>query len=147
MKKWIKIPISFILIIFTILVTSQLFVFLSDLAGNRITGYGFHCINEYRQSFEKCHADFSLNSSKYSVDKQNQWVVENGSIGIKRYENCAIINRRNWTCTYDDNSGEFGFKKGIEYNLSFADDDAVFRDGMFWYTSKLNYWITSLKLL
>lgn len=42
-------------------------------------------------------------------------VSQIGDFEPMRYADCAVIDSENWTCTYDDKSGKFGFLGGDYY--------------------------------
>jgi hypothetical protein len=50
----------------------------------------------------------------YRVEQNH--VVHNGSLVISEYEDCAIFDTKNWSCTYSDKSGTFGAKDGIYFS-------------------------------
>lgn len=53
-----------------------------------------------------------LNPTTFSVNEDQQAVVANLVGMVTRYTNCAIQNRRNWQCSYNDGAGTFGFDGG-----------------------------------
>lgn len=64
-------------------------------------------------------------------------VVSKTGAFINKYENCAIFDAKNWSCTYSDNSATFGAKDGIYFNRSntidfphlaqYGDDEGISR--------------------
>ena len=39
---------------------------------------------------------------------------------VERFTKCAVNNRTNWSCKYDDGSAEFGFNNGRYREISFG---------------------------
>ena len=78
-----------------------------------------------------------LNRSTYFVDEENQTVhVRWPGLGlpIEKYTNCAVIDRKNWTCTFNDGSGEVGFTDGIYIDFDFNSDVV--------YVTHLKWWLS-----
>ena len=63
---------------------------------------------------------------KYRIDGQVV-VKQVGDFEPSRYNDCAVINDDNWTCTYDDNSGKFGFRGG-DYFTEALIESSIIRD-------------------
>lgn len=59
----------------------------------------------------------SVTPTRYRINEQ--WVVsQTADYEPKRYTNCAVIDTENWTCTYDDKSGKFGFRGGEYFTVN-----------------------------
>jgi hypothetical protein len=44
---------------------------------------------------------------------------------IERYENCVVLDRKNWTCEFNDESGKFGFNSG-NFVDNYSDSDIIY---------------------
>lgn len=57
-----------------------------------------------------------LNATTYRIDKDSQevfsWLRDNPGTPTDKYTKCNIVNLAQWSCKYDDESGEFGFSNG-----------------------------------
>jgi hypothetical protein len=75
-----------------------------------------------------------FNPTTYKPDIKNRvvfyWVDDSP---VKKLTKCAVVNRKNWTCKYNDESAEFGFKNGDYWNVSLTNNitDDLFKLGMF----------------
>jgi len=60
----------------------------------------------------------TLNEQKYRPSLSRQEVVSwmPGFDFVDRYTKCAVVNRTNWECNYNDGSGRFGFSNGLYWN-------------------------------
>ena len=81
-----------------------------------ITAYPVLCHNDIPTVYD-CVDALALNRTQYKVDTDAQEVISRmpgfeSMTLINKYKNCVIINVKNWTCRYDDGSGEFGFNDG-----------------------------------
>lgn len=95
-----------------------------------ITAYTVECKHPVNISTNyKCNnPEYTLRYTRYKVNVKRQEVV--GWIegfDPTRYKDCAIRNRRNWTCTYNDGSGTFGFNGGnyFDYGLKESTTDKL----------------------
>jgi len=77
---------------------------------HEITAYPIHCAHQVGLTGQCDNVDFALRTTTYKIDKKNQAVL-NWVQGFEVYKltNCAIRNRKNWTCQYSDSDTEFGF--------------------------------------
>lgn len=67
----------------------------------------------------------ALNPTTYS--RQGDSIVSN-TIGIlSRYDRCVVADIENWECTFDDGSGQFGFRQGSHWRDPVFDDVYVGR--------------------
>lgn len=48
----------------------------------------------------------------YKIDAGNNQVFRLNELSVDKYSKCTIADKQNWTCKYDDESGEFGFALG-----------------------------------
>jgi hypothetical protein len=69
----------------------------------------------------------TLNKTTYKVSVKRQDVVGRmADFAPNRYTDCAVVNRKNWSCTYDDGSGSFGFNRGHFWDNDEKNDDWKF---------------------
>lgn len=87
----------------------------------KITAYSLRCPEDYPEG--KC---YPLTTTEYYPSSRNQTVRSKGSLDVVTYKKCSVINRKNWECKYDDESGTFGFLNG-EFH-SYALKDPIFLD-------------------
>jgi hypothetical protein len=87
----------------------------------------------------------TLNERVYKPSSTRQDVVSwMPGLGIvDRYTNCAVVNRKNWQCTYNDGSRTFGFSEGKYWN-----DDSQSKKLGWQYISRFRYlkvkWLNNL---
>lgn len=101
-----------------LIVISALKVFDINLfEGNEIKAYYAMCETQVDE-FGFCdRPDFPLGITTYTVSYNSQRVIsDNGGI-VHKYANCTVKDRKNWTCSYDDESGNFGFVSGTYFNI------------------------------
>lgn len=119
-----------------------LFCILINIFTKKITSYPLFC-DEPIVNFEPCSSvKFAANRTTYKVDTKRQDVISwmpGFSVEIEKYTDCAVLGREDWTCTYDDKSGEFGFIEGKYFtkNLRYPSDDK----NLFSYTSPFKWWL------
>lgn len=80
---------------------------------SEITAYPLHCSHKVGVLGECSNVDFSTRAFIYKVDPKRQevlyWVE---GFEVSKLIDCAIRNRKNWTCKYSDNNTEIGFNNG-----------------------------------
>lgn len=112
----------------------------------QITEYPLACAPEDYVDYKCTKKWLPLNTTSFKPNKSKQEVISgmNGFPGLETYKKCSVLNRRNWTCIYDDESGEFGFKGGDYYSISLTpsvlEDMDVYR-----YVPKYIYKLEELK--
>lgn len=82
---------------------------------NEITAYPVLCEKDKFLKTGDCGNATPLNRTTYRVDKEKQQVLSwmpSVDPETKRYSKCAILSVSQWSCTYDDDSGKFGFSDG-----------------------------------
>lgn len=80
---------------------------------DEISAYPVQCKTKPEYGICKTEPEYTLNKSTYKVNKQRQEVVHwISDFPPDRYTDCAIRDKNNWECTYDDRSGSFGFSNG-----------------------------------
>jgi len=110
-----------------------------------ITAYGIQCPKD----FEEGNGCYTLsNTTTYYPDKKSQTVKTKDNYGIDTLKYCTVINRKNWQCTFNDDSGNFGFNNG-SFKTDLWDEfiiDALRKDEerRYYYVSRphflLEYW-------
>ena len=88
-----------------------------------IVEYGIQCdskpVNNYCPK-----ALFSLRAQHYKPNKDRQEVISwTTGFPPERLTNCAIIDRKNWQCEFDDKSATFGFQDGVYFNYPAVEHD------------------------
>jgi hypothetical protein len=88
-----------------------------------IVSYSLYC--EVETQYNVCPGEtaFALRKTHYKPNKKTQEVlywVEGAS--PSRLTNCAVVNRKNWECEYNDGSAAFGFQNGRYFYFSAQDD-------------------------
>ncbi len=93
---------------------------------SKITTFPVLCQNEL-PTISDCVDATKLNKTTYKVDTEKQhvisWLPGYEKIAlIEQYTKCVVLDVKNWTCTYDDGSGKFGFNNGnyVEESGSFS---------------------------
>lgn len=109
---------------------------------NEITLYTVSCPQDYNG----CYA---LSSTRYKINRKSQEVIYliDGQ-PLFKYTDCAIQDRNNWKCTYDDDSGEFGFTKGEYFFYDWTESNLLHQvtEGNK-YVSKIEYLLVQFGLL
>lgn len=84
-----------------------------------ISEYSYLCIGDVRDF--TCDGYWSPQGSfaTYKVNSKSHEVISKSNYGVTRYKDCAVSDRKNWTCTFEDKSGEFGFRDGVYYRIDF----------------------------
>ena len=80
---------------------------------DEITSYPVMCQVELVNGWCPRGQGLPLNWTTYKVYPDQQMVVSTSRGGsVDRLTNCAVGDRRNWKCTFDDRSGSIGFSDG-----------------------------------
>lgn len=84
-----------------------------SLKSDEIIIYPVSCYDN-NTPVESCKNKYVLGRIAYRIDKRKQEVIEYGldsdSDKLLRLKKCNISTMDNWSCSYNDNSGSFGFK-------------------------------------
>ena len=73
-----------------------------------ITEYPLNCPADYQEG-NGCYAHSPLT---YYPNKGKQIVIRKSEFSIETLTKCTVIDRKNWECKWDDESGVFGFNSG-----------------------------------
>lgn len=119
-KKFLEILGKFLGFIILILIIISIYKFLNIGAffSSEITEYSIIC--KEKPILNKCdNPKYTLSKTNYKVIPNRQevvyWVED---FSPERLTKCAIRNKKNWSCKYNDESAEFGFKDGNFYEIS-----------------------------
>jgi hypothetical protein len=87
------------------------------MSHSQITEYPILCKDTVVEN-QCAHPDHTEAVTTYTVNVDGQFVVYSSDSAfnkgvVRRLSKCAVQDRRNWTCKYDDESGEFGFTSGL----------------------------------
>ena len=132
------------IVIIALAIISIYFFDFSFIKG-QITEYSLVCNKDRYIDYHCTEKWLPLNPTTYKPDINKQTVLYWTLDDIKTLKNCSVVDRRNWTCTYDDSSAEFGFKDGSFWetslkNSSIAEEFLVYR-----YVPKFIYRIEEMK--
>jgi hypothetical protein len=103
--------IVIIVVILGIIIISRIFDW--GFLTSEITSYSVQC--KEKLELGSCKEPLVvLNPTTYKVSSGEQEVLYwiEGVGGIDRLIKCAVKDRKNWSCKYNDESGEFGFTDG-----------------------------------
>lgn len=83
--------------------------------GNEIKAYSALCSNQVE--LNRCNnPSYTGDVKVYTVNVEKQYVLNSNGGYIVKYTKCAVKDRENWQCSFDDNSGKFGFALGQYYD-------------------------------
>lgn len=109
-----------------------------------IRSYQMYCMEKLVAG--QCNAEsYPLSVETYKVDVKEQEVVSwisgwfEGKSSIDRLTKCAIADRKNWSCKYDDESAEFGFQGGRFFQVDLKRSALEALEGEEFYVSRWNY--------
>lgn len=84
-----------------------------------ITEYPVQC--EHVVSLNQCKSpQFTLNKTTYKILSNRQEVIYWSEVTKTpdKLSNCAVINRKNWSCEYKDKSAKLGFTDGKYWSIT-----------------------------
>lgn len=74
---------------------------------------------------ETCVEKIPLNKRVYRIDIEKQvvfsWLSDIPSTQTQKYTKCAIVDINQWSCSYDDESGNFGSNNGVFFENTSTD--------------------------
>ncbi|TSC94409.1 MAG: hypothetical protein CEN87_530 [Parcubacteria group bacterium Licking1014_1] len=119
-KKYFNIFGKFLGLILLILLIISFYKFLniSGFFNSEITEYPVVCKEE--PVLNQCNnPEYTLRKTTYKVIYNRQEVIYwTEDFSTQRLTRCAIKDKKNWSCKYDDESAEFGFTDGKYWNYS-----------------------------
>ncbi len=81
-----------------------------------IKAYSATCKDEVKLNI--CNnPEYASNITTYSVNVGQQYVITSAGGYVSKYTKCAIKDRNNWQCSFNDNSGNFGFAEGRYFDF------------------------------
>lgn len=114
-KRKVLIIIFFLLLLYGFIYAIS-FVDLSFVKGE-IVEYSLSCKSELKNGLCTTKPEFALRRTTYKPNVSGQYVlywVE--GFDISKLNDCAVKNRNNWACTFNDRSAKFGFTGGTYFN-------------------------------
>lgn len=89
-----------------------------------IIAYGLEC--EVKPRYNTCPGRtlFAMRARHYKPNKDRQEVLSwTEGFPPERLKDCAVVDRKNWQCRFDDKSATFGFQNGEYFNYPTVDKD------------------------
>jgi len=105
-----------------ILLVAVVFFFDFGFLKGEITEYSLLCNKEDYVNYWCTKKWLPLNPTTYKPSVARQEVINSTLGSYETLTKCSIVNRRNWTCKYNDESGEFGFKNGQFWEISLGEN-------------------------
>lgn len=112
-----------------------------------ITERGVYC----PKNFHEGNGCYTLGSTTYFPKASRQVVLAKSEFGVQTYKKCSVIDRKNWECKFDDESGTFGFVDGNFHSIPLYEDlsklpkDEIYLNTS--YVSKFRYILEELSIL
>lgn len=115
-------------------VATILFFYVVDwgFLSGRITDYPVMCPSDY-------NGCYTLGTNDYYPSAKNQTVKSKTEFEITTYKKCTVINRKNWECHFDDESGIFGFNNGEYHDYSISGPKFLDKDAMEQWEKETHY--------
>lgn len=109
---------------------------------SEITEYPVQC--KEKVSLNRCNNPYyTLGRTTYKVLPNRQEVLYwNEAISnIEKLTKCAVKDRKNWSCKYNDESAEFGFRDGQFWHISAGKSTPIVEEltEKIYYVSRLEY--------
>lgn len=106
------------IIIFFILLLVIGYFFDFGFIKGEITAYTLICDKENYINYQCKTKWLPLNPTTYKPNYNKQQVLHWTLNDIETLTKCSVADRKNWTCKYNDESAEFGFKNGQFWEIS-----------------------------
>lgn len=134
---------KFLLVIIVVIAIPVYFFDFSFLKGE-ITEYSLSCDKKDFVNYQCTKKWLPLNPTTYKPIVNKQQVLYWTLSDIQTLSKCSVVDRKNWTCRYNDESAEFGFKNGQfwEVSLEKSVSDELFE---FKYVPKFIYRLEEMK--
>jgi hypothetical protein len=143
-KKFLEIFGKFLGFILLLLIIASIYKFLNlgGLFNSEITAYAVIC--KEKPVLNKCdNPEYAHGKTTYKVNESRQeviyWVE---GFPPERLTKCAIKDKRNWSCKYNDESAEFGFNNGNFWEISLEPSHSEWENDLFsriYYPSRTEY--------
>jgi len=88
-----------------------------------ITEYSLLCNKENYIDYRCSEKWLPLNPTTYKPNASKQQVLYWTLSDIQTLNKCSVVNRKNWTCEYNDGSATFGFKNGQYWDTESITDE------------------------
>ena len=128
------------IILFLIIVSIYKFFNIGGLFNSEITEYPVLC--KEKPVFNNCDNPYiPLNPTTYKVLTDRQEVIYwTADLSPSRTTKCAIRDKRNWSCKYEDESGEFGFENGTYWARPLGSSSYLQEEyETYYYPSRIEY--------
>lgn len=141
-KKYFDILSKFLGFIVLILLIVSIYKFLNigSLFSSEITNYPVLC--KEKPILNQCdNPEYTLGKTTYKILSNRQEVLYWHELYKKteRLTKCAIKDKKNWSCKYDDESMEFGFTYGKYWEISSKSSSIDDFWGDVYYSSRTEY--------
>jgi len=111
---------------------------------SEITSYSAMCAITVTNNRCAKHS-FTMGPTTYKVFPNEQTVVYRvKGLPVERLTKCAVADRKNWTCRYNDESAEFGFKNG-KYFMTSLGTASIIKDDEVYHLSRFQYLLFRIK--
>ncbi len=93
-----------------------------------IIAYGLEC--EVKPQYNTCPGKtlFTMRTRHYKPNKDRQEVISwTQGFPPDRLTRCAVVDRKNWKCEYNDKSATFGFENGQYFDYP-AEDKSIYKE-------------------
>ena len=108
-------------VFFGILILGAIFIVkLFDIdffSGNEIKAYSASCKTRVDELGVCDNPLFPLSVKTYTVSYSAQRVISDTGGIVNKYTDCTVKDRKNWHCSFDDKSGDFGFISGTYFDI------------------------------
>lgn len=85
--------------------------------GNEIKAYSASCKTRVDELGFCDNPLLPLSVTTYKVSYNSQRVISDNGGLVNKYTDCTVKDRKNWTCSFDDKSGDFGFASGTFFSI------------------------------
>lgn len=124
-----------------ILVAILILKFLSiDFGGDEIKAYSATCKTKVK--LNTCDSpEIPLGITTYKISYSQQRVISDNGGLVNKYTDCTVKDRKNWHCSFDDKSGDFGFISGTFFNVPNWSKIILLKDslGKTYYPTRFEY--------
>lgn len=131
--------------VFILLLIAIVYFFDFGFIKGEITEYSLSCNKKNYINYQCTEKWLPLNPTTYKPNANKQQVLYWTLSDIQTLTKCSVVDRKNWTCKYGDESAEFGFKNGEFWEVTL--DEKSVSDKLFQtrYVSKFIYRLEEMK--
>ena len=95
--------------------------------GDEIKAYSAICKTKVESN--RCdNPEYPQSIRTYKVSYASQQVISESGGFVDKYTDCTIKDKKNWKCSFDDKSGDFGFMAGTYFDIPNWDKVKLFKD-------------------